>query len=243
MKAFLAASLAAALLLAAGCGSSSVSTSISRVQLASFSNGNLAAKPSVSSYSATFNNPVTNGDLIVVAFWWDYALGATISSVTDSVGNSYSPILQTPVGYADVSTPAYPAPDWSAWIYAAKNVVGSGNLTVTVTVSYANSDPFSMTILEYSGVSSLDVTSVNGGTGGTALSSGNATTNHPDELVLGVAVGEGNIIAASGYNMLLAPGFCVEEKIVTSAGSYDAEFVMTTDLPDLSWEAGMATFY
>jgi len=164
-------------------------------------------------------------------------------SVTDSAGNSYSPVLQTPVGYAEVLSPAYPAPDWSAWIYSAKNVVGASNLTVTVTVSYANANPFSMAVLEYANLSNFDAASTNGGTGGMALSSGSAATGHPNELIVGVAVAEGNVIAASGYNMLAAGDFCVEEKIVSSQGSYDAEFIITTNIPNLSWETGMATFY
>lgn len=198
-----------------------------------------SAPPAVSKYSATFSNPVTSGDLIAVAFWWNYQIGASVVSVTDSAGNVYAPVLQ-----------AVESVNNSAWIYAAKNVTGGNNLTVTVTVSYANSDQFSMAALEYSGVTTSDVTSTNSGIvtsglqSGTVVSSGSGTTTQPNELILGVGLANVSLASGSGFNSRLASGnFYVEDKFVSSIGSYDTEFVTTSTTQYEGWSAGMATFY
>lgn len=181
--------------------------------------------------------------MILVAFWWDYAPGASIVSVTDSAGNSYHPVLQTPVGHAAAPSNAFPDPDWSAWIYVATNVVGGNNVKVTVTTSYANMNPFSMAVMEYANASGIDATSTSGGMGG-RMTSGSAMTMHADELMVAVAVLEGGCTGAPGYTVIYPfPDFCVEEQRLFAAGSYGAEFVMTTNLPNLQWESGMATLH
>jgi hypothetical protein len=102
-----------------------------------------------SQYTATFTSPVKSGDLVAVAFWWNFAPGSSIVSVTDSAGNAYFPVVQTS---------SVDSNDWAGWIYAVPNATGVNTLSVTVTVSYANADQFSMAILEYSNAGNFDVT-------------------------------------------------------------------------------------
>lgn len=207
---------------------------INFVQSSSFTSQSTVNNPS-STYTATFINPVSNGDLLAVAFWWNFAQGASIVSVTDSAGNTYYPVIQT------TSTDSN---DWAAWIYEASNVSGGSNLSVTVTVSYANANQFSMAILEYSNVHNIDVTSTSGGTSGMTVTSGSVATNHANELILGVAVADVNLAAGSGFNSRFSsPYFCVEDKLVTTQGTYDANFVTLSTVTDEGWDAAMGTFY
>jgi hypothetical protein len=80
------------------------------VQAASFTSQATVSNPA-STYTATFSNNVTSGDLIVLAFWWNYPPGSDILSVTDSAGNSYKQALVTPPGNDD-----------NAWIYYATEI-------------------------------------------------------------------------------------------------------------------------
>jgi hypothetical protein len=208
----------------------SSSGNISFVQSSNFTSVSTASK-----YTATFTNPVTSGDLIAVAFWWNFAPGAGIVSVTDSAGNAYYPVIQTTSADSN---------DWAAWIYEASNVSGGSNLSVTVTVSYANADQFSMAVLEYSNVHNIDVTSTSGGTSSMTVTSGNGATSHANELILGVAVADVNLAAGSGFNSrFTSPYFCVEDKIVTTQGTYNANFVTLNTISNEGWDAAMGTFY
>ena len=200
------------------------------VQSASFT-----SQTATSTYTAAFTNPVTSGDLIAVAFWWNFAPGQKIVSVTDNAGNVYSPVIQTS---------SLDANDWAGWIYTAPDAIGGNNLSVTVTVSAANSQQFSMAILEYSGVANLDVTSTAGGTATSVFSSGYATTNHANEVILGIAVADVNMAAGTGFNSrFVSPYFCVEDKFVSTPGAYDAEFTPLNTIPSEGWDAAMAAFY
>jgi hypothetical protein len=204
------------------------------VQSSNFTSQSTVSNPA-STYTATFNRPVAKGDLVAVAFWWNLAPGSSIVSVTDSAGNAYYPVKQTS---------SVDSNDWAGWIYAATNVTGAINLSVTVKVSSANASQFSMAILEYSNVGTPDVTSTAGGTSGVTVSSGSVATHHANELILGIAVADVNVTAGSGFNSrFVSPYFCVEEKIVTTQGNYDANFVTSNTIQYEGWDAAMATFY
>jgi hypothetical protein len=132
----------------------------------------------------------------------------------------------------------------AAWIYVAPNAAGGNNVAVTVKVSQANSQQFSMAALEYSGVGNLDVTSTTGGTVAPVFSSGTATMTHSNEVILGVAVADVNIMAGNGFNSrFVSPYFCVEDRFVSSPGTYDAEFLPLNTVAYEGWDAAMATFY
>jgi len=204
------------------------------IQSSNFTSQATASNPA-QTYTATFNNPVAKGDLIAVAFWWNSLPGSSIVSVTDSAGDAYYPVKQTS---------SVDSNDWAGWIYAASNVTGSSNLSVTVKVSYANANQFSMAILEYSNVGFLDVTGTAGGTSGATVSSGNVTTNHANELILGIAVADVNVTAGSGFNSrFVSPYFCVEDELVTAQGSYAATFVTSNSIQNEGWDAAVAAFY
>jgi hypothetical protein len=215
--------------------STSSSGNISFVQSSNFTSQSTVSNPS-SKYTGTFTSPVRSGDLVAVAFWWNFAPGSSIVSVTDSAGNAYFPVVQTS---------SVDSNDWAGWIYAAPNVTGADALSVTVTVSYANADQFSMAILEYSNVGNFDVTSTAGGTSGMTVSSGSVVTNHANELILGVAVADVNLVAGSGFNSRFCSSdyFCVEDKIVAMQGTYDANFVTSNTIQNEGWDAAMASFY
>ena len=105
-------------------------------------------------------------------------------------------------------------------IYYAANIVGGSN-TVTVTFSQAAAYP-DVRILEYQGVTALDVTAGASGSS-TAASSGAATTTSANELIFGAnTVATGNAAAGSGFTsrIITSPdGDLAEDKIVTTAGA------------------------
>ena len=121
-----------------------------------------------------------------------------------------------------------------------RNIVG-GNNTVTVTFSQAAAYP-DIRILEYRGVTALDVTAGASGNSATA-SSGAATTTSANELIFGAnTVATGNAAAGSGFTsrIITSPdGDLAEDKIVTTAGSNSATATLTSSGP---WVMQMATF-
>ena len=208
--------------------------SIGLVQSANFT----SQANSASMYTATFSKSVTTGDLIVVGFWWNYPPGSSIVSVADSVGNSYKQALVTPPGNDD-----------NAWVYFATQVSGGIPLSITVTVSQSTADQFSMAVLEYSGVSTPDETSTNSGSmasNNTVASSGGAVTREANELIIGVCLSNelNGTMAGSGFTSRFASNyFMVEDEIVSSTGTYDADFLLPTGCQFCGWQAGMVTFY
>src|SRR5438105_496302 len=125
-----------------------------------------AATPQTASASVpvTFAVAQTAGNLNVVAVGWNDTT-STVSSVSDSRGNTYAP-----AGTMVSGTGIRQA------IYYAKNIAAGSN---TVTVSFNQATPFvDVRILEYSGLdtaSPLDVTAGAAGSGASA-NSGAATT-------------------------------------------------------------------
>jgi len=169
------------------------------------------------------------GDLNVVVIGWSNSTG-TISSVTDSAGNTYQ--VAAPVAHGSGISQA---------IYYAKNVKAGAN---TVTVRYGSSVSYAdVRILEYSGIdgtSPFDATSSASGSTSTA-NSGSATTHFASELVVGAGTTTaGFTTAGSGFTrrILTSPDAdIVEDKTVTATGSYNATAPVTG-----SWTMQMATF-
>ena len=112
---------------------------------------------------------------------------------------------------------------------------------MTVTFSQAAAYP-DVRILEYRGVTALDVTAGASGSS-TAASSGAATTTSANELIFGAnTVATGNAAAGSGFTsrIITSPdGDLAEDKIVTTAGSNSATATLTASGP---WVMQMATF-
>ena len=170
----------------------------------------------------------TAGDLNVVVVGWNDTT-ATVQSVKDSAGNTYSLAIGPTSGTGLRQS-----------IYYAANIVGGAN-TVTATFSQAAVAP-DVRILEYRGVTTLDVTAGASGSG-TAANSGSATTTSANELIFGAnMVATLTRAAGSGFTsrIITTPdGDLAEDKIVTTAGSNSATATLNGSGP---WVMQMVTF-
>ena len=158
------------------------SVAISFAQVASATPQTATATVSVSYPAAQ-----TSGDLNVVVVGWNDTT-ATVQSVKDSAGNTYSLAIGPTSGTALRQS-----------IYYAANIAGGSN-TVTVTFSQAAAFP-DVRILEYRGVTALDVTAGASGNSASA-SSGAATTTSANELIFGAdMVATTTAAAGSGFTV------------------------------------------
>jgi IPT/TIG domain len=174
-----------------------------------------SAQPASPAPTATVNYSLaqTVGNLNVVIIGWDDAT-ATVQSVVDTAGNTYTLAFTPTVGTAV-----------SQAIYYAKNIKASASNVVTVTFSVAAVTP-DVRILEYSGldtVAPLDAGGGNAGTG-TALDSGLITTNNPSDLIIGASMG--GVVTAPGRDVatvaITPGGASVEHHIDQPAGMVNA---------------------
>ncbi|MBZ5635739.1 MAG: family 16 glycosylhydrolase [Acidobacteriia bacterium] len=185
---------------------SSTSPSISFVQaVASASSG------SASSLSVSFPTNTVAGDLILVAF--DFDTSATVSSVTDFQGNTFTQVgtqLTSPGGSR-------------SRVYYAKNIQGGAD-TVNITLS-ANSSWLEVYLTEYSGVDRINPIDAQAGTSGGAgpVSSRTATTTVAGDIIYGYCLADwactagSDLTARSTFNNNL-----IEEMTAGSPGSYAA---------------------
>jgi hypothetical protein len=171
-----------------------------------------------STVTVPFNSAQSAGDLNVVVVGWNDAT-TSVSSVTDSSGNTYT----LAVGPTTSSAPL------SQSIYYAKNIASAapGANVVTVTFSGAAAIP-DIRILEYSGAdptNPVDTTAAAIGNS-TVSSSGAATTTNPTDLILGANITQASTTGpGSGFiqRLLTTPdGDIAEDEMTTSAGSYTA---------------------
>ena len=188
-----------------------------------------AATPQVPTQVVTVTYPgvQTAGDLNVVVVGWNDTT-STVQSVKDSAGNTYSLAIGPTSGTALRQS-----------IYYAANIVGGSN-TVTVTFNQAAAYP-DIRILEYRGVSTVDVTAGASGNSATA-SSGAATTTVANELIFGANTVATTSRAGSGFTsrIITSPdGDIAEDKVVTTAGSNSATAPLTSSGP---WVMQMVTF-
>jgi hypothetical protein len=188
-----------------------------------------AVAASGSSLAVTFTAAQTAGNLNVVSVMWGDTT-SSVSSVTDSKGNSYALAL----GPTRVT-------GLSSAIYYAKSIA-SGSNTVTITFNQSAAFP-NVNVLEYSGLdtaSPLDV--AKGATGsGTTANSGSATTTSASELIFGAGNPTSSFTAAgSGFSnrVINSYGGIAEDKIVSSTGSYNA----TATLSSGTWVMQMVGF-
>ena len=166
---------------------------------------------SVSTYSVSFPGNTTAGDVILVGF--DYTGGLTVTSVTDTQGNTFLPVggqLTSPGGS-------------SSSLYYAKNIRGGAD-TVTVTVSAATGG-IELYLAEYTGIDAVNPIDVQAGAAGNAgsVSSGNATTTVAGDIIFGYCLADWSCTAGSGfaarstYNHNL-----IEDMVAGAPGSYAA---------------------
>jgi hypothetical protein len=149
--------------------------------------------------------------------------------VTDSTGNKYSLAVGPTSGTGLRQS-----------IYYAPNIVAGTN-AVTVTFSQAAAYP-DIRILEYKGVTALDVTAAASGSGATA-SSGSATTISANELIFAAdMITTTTKAAGSGFTsrVISVPDSDIaEDKVVTAAGSNSATATLSSSG---AWVMQMATF-
>ena len=197
---------------------------ISFVQVAS-----ATPQTATASVSVSYPGAQTLGDLNVVVVGWNDTT-ATVQLVKDSAGNTYRLAIGPTSGTALRQS-----------IYYAANITGSSN-TVTVTFSQAASYP-DVRILEYRGVTALDVTAAASGTSTSASSGATTTTTSTNELIFGAnTVQTSTGAAGSGFTsrIVTSPdGDIAEDKILTTAGSNSATATLTSAGP---WVMQMATF-
>jgi hypothetical protein len=180
--------------------------------------------------TTAFPQPQRAGDLNVVVIGWDNTT-SNVVSVSDSAGNSYQ-----------VAAPTKRSSSNSQAIYYAKNIAAGAN-TVTVTLSGAT--PYvDVRIAEYSGldpVDPLDATSSGSGTGNQP-DSGSVTTTTSTELLVGAGTTTGFFSGSgSGFTtrVITSPdGDILQDRVVTSIGSYNATAVMNS----ANWVMQLVTF-
>ncbi len=202
----------------------STTQAISFVQVA-------AATPQSSPQTVTVTYPSaqTTGDLNIVVVGWNDTT-ATVQSVRDSVGNTYSLAIGPTSGTGLRQS-----------IYYAANIGGGSSNTVTVTFSQPAAYP-DIRILEYRGVTTLDVTAAATGSSSTA-NSGSATTTAANELIFGAnTVFTGATGPGTGFTsrIITSPDSDIaEDQIVTTTGSYSASAPLSSAGP---WVMQMAMF-
>jgi hypothetical protein len=183
------------------------------------------------SVPVSFGVAQTAGDLNVIAVGWNDTT-STITSVTDTRGNSY---LQA--GNVTTGTGLRQA------LYYARNIAAGNN---TVTVAFNDAVPFpDIRILEYNGLdttSPFDVSAGAAGAGNNA-SSGAALTTSPAELIFGAGMTATEFSGAgTGFALRVLTaqdGDIAEDELATTAGSYAAT---ATNNNAGSWVMQMATF-
>jgi Legume lectin domain/IPT/TIG domain/Chitobiase/beta-hexosaminidase C-terminal domain/Abnormal spindle-like microcephaly-assoc'd, ASPM-SPD-2-Hydin len=199
-----------------------VPAAISFVQVAS-----ATPQSPTATVSVVYSAAQTLGDLNLVVVGWNDTT-ATVQSVSDSAGNNYSLAIGPTSGTGLQQS-----------IYYAANIAGGSN-TVTVTFSQAPYYP-DVRILEYQGVTTLDVTAGASGNSATS-SSGPATTRSANELIFGAnTTAEITGAAGSGFTSRVITGFgdIAEDMVVTAAGSNSATAPLIYAGP---WVMQMATF-
>ena len=170
-----AAALAIGALVCTFFGGTAVAASISYVQ------GNYATPQTAqTSVPVTFTAAQAAGDLNVVVVGWNDTT-ATVSSVTDSKGNTYT----RAVGPTAISGTL------SQSVYYAKNIAAAAAGANIVTVAFSSAAVYpDIRVLEYSGAdpsNPVDVTAA--ATGNSASSSsGAATTTNATDLIFGANI-------------------------------------------------------
>jgi hypothetical protein len=195
----------------------------------------------VSKYQATtglsiskyFASPSTSGNLIIVQLTYDNR-SASVSTVTDSKGNSYSRI-GTPVNWNTIDR---------SELWYSYNITGGGSaIMITATLTIAPTSYLQIYASEYSGImvtsNPLDQSSFTAGSS-MAVSTTPKTTLNPNELIYGASIGaSGALTTGAGFtNRSSANQNIIEDKNGTSAGSYSATFSSAGG----NWIAMMASF-
>ena len=170
------------------------------------------------SVTVTFSAAQTAGDLNVVAVGWNNST-ATVRSVTDKSGNTYS-LAVGPTVQGGVASQS---------IYYAKSIASAAAGANVVTVTFSSSAAYpDVRILEYQGAdpnNPVDVAASSSGSGTMSSTSSVSTTNATDLLFGANLVQTMTSGPGSGFTrrMLTSPnGDIAEDEMVAQVGSYSA---------------------
>ncbi|HMC68421.1 MAG TPA: hypothetical protein VKJ07_04635, partial [Mycobacteriales bacterium] len=209
---------------------STVTTAPTFVQVAAKNAGTVA------STTQAFGAASTTGNTIVVTIEYDHAT-ATISSVTDTKGNTYT-LAAGPTNWG--------VPLTHTATYVAKNITGGGAaITITVTLSAAPATGFEVFQTEYSGLDATNpvdqVSTAFGNNTASPANSGSKTTTEDNELIYGFAGSTTGGMTGGATYLPARSTFDTQfqgDKLAAAAGSYsvDATFAGTK-----YWAAHMVT--
>lgn len=188
------------------------------------------SKPTAMVSTLAFPGSVGAHHAIVVCLNFPVASGATLTSITDSLNNTYSVLVGPFSGAGDLH-----------YIAAAYDTAaGADTLTISFSIAPTTGGGTDLMIMEYSGVAlanAFDVHAEATGTG-TAMDSGPATTTFGHELIVGYAEAPAATPGSAFTERALQTGNLTEDQIVTAIGTYDATATTTTG----TWTMMMATF-
>ncbi len=185
------------------------------------------------SVTVTYSAAQTAGDTNIVAIGWNSA-SSSVSSVTDSEGNSYQ-----------AAVPLLAGSSLSQIIYYAANIKAAGAGRNVVTVEFSASVPYAdIRALEYSGLataSPFDAGASASGNSATA-NSGSVRTTNANDLIFGAGMTETTFQAAgAGFTnrvITAQDGDIAEDEMVSTTGSYAA----TAPLMAGEWLMQIAAF-
>lgn len=165
----------------------------------------------------------TAGDLNVVVVGWNDTT-ATVQSVTDTAGNTYT-----------LAFPATQGTSITQAIYYAKNIKAGASNTVTVTFNQAAAF-LDVRVMEYSGLDTANPLDAGGGASGTGtgLDSGAINVTSAGDLFLGASTVNGTVVApGTGFATVILTKFGdnVEHFFPTTAGSFDATATQDKSVP------------
>jgi hypothetical protein len=199
---------------------------IARVNFATSASGSGA---SIATNTA-FPNTATNTNIAVVS--WEGT--GTLTSVTDTAGNTYTKKTERRQAGADAVQIAY-----------AFNIASSAGNTVTANFS-GTINGSSIRVLQYSGLTTTDPFDVEAGGNGssTAATSSSVSTNQADELLINAAVNFGGGVTWSPTSPWVTEvtetsNCAVDERIVSATASYSAA---QTPSATTDWAIAFASF-
>ena len=172
---------------------------------------------SQSSVAVKYTAAQTAGDTNVLAIGWNNAT-STITSVTDSAGNTYR-----------VAVPTARGTGVSQAIYYASNIKAAAAGTNTVTVVFNTATPYvDVRALEYSGLDPANPFGVGASASGTGNSAGagSVTTTTANELIFTAGMTTGGFSApGTGFTsrIITTPDLDIaQDRLAATAGTYSA---------------------
>ena len=177
--------------------------------------------------SSSFTSVVGTKNLVATA---QQNTGHTVSSVTDTNGNSYSLITRATPGNSDLEL-------WCA------NVATGGSGTVTVTWSAGNGQS-TFQVLKASGIQCANDTSASGTGTGTSLTTSNLTTTITNDVVVAFArlatPFSGSVSAGTGFSLINFSNFQAAEYAAFPGSGSVTNSPMSSTVSDTWWELAVA---